>query len=131
MKQDILPTLLKDKSADYVFRVWVAGCATGEEAYSIAMVLRELMDENHDAFKVQIYSTDFADDTIAIARAGLYPPNISQDVTPDRLRRFFIKEDGGYRIKKEIREMVVFAVPNWRGKTCWTPPMPCSTTWCP
>ncbi|MGZ8222754.1 MAG: chemotaxis protein CheB [Methylobacter sp.] len=112
LKQDILPTLLKDKPADYVFRAWVAGCATGEEAYSVAMVLSELMDENHYAFKVQIYGTDLADNTIAIARAGFYPHNISQDVTPDRLRRFFIKEDGGYRVKKEIREMVVFAIQN-------------------
>ena len=112
LKQDILPALLADKPEDYVFRVWVAGCATGEEAYSIAIVLRELMDENHYEFKVQIYSTDLADDTITIARAGLYPPNIALDVTPERLRRFFIKEDGGYRVKKEIREMVVFAVQN-------------------
>ncbi|MGZ5558914.1 MAG: chemotaxis protein CheB, partial [Methylobacter sp.] len=112
LKQDILPTLLADKPETYVFRVWVAGCATGEEAYSIAMVLRELMDEKHYNFKVQIYSTDLAPDTITVARAGLYPPNIALDVTPERLRRFFITEDGGYRMKKEIREMIVFAVQN-------------------
>jgi two-component system CheB/CheR fusion protein len=112
LKQDILPALLADKPETYVFRAWVAGCATGEEAYSIAMVLRELMDEKHYNFKVQIYSTDLAADTITVARAGLYPPNIALDVTPERLRRFFIKEDGGYRVKKEIREMIVFAVQN-------------------
>ncbi|EGW21069.1 chemotaxis protein CheB [Methylobacter tundripaludum] len=112
LKQDILPAVLADKPEDYVFRVWVAGCATGEEAYSIAIVLRELMDKNQYEFKSQIYSTDLADDTITIARAGLYPPNIALDVTPERLRRFFIKEDDGYRVKKEIREMVVFAVQN-------------------
>jgi two-component system CheB/CheR fusion protein len=112
LKQDILPALLADKPETYVFRAWVAGCATGEEAYSIAMVLRELMDEKHYNFKVQIYSTDLAADTITVARAGLYPPNIALDVTPERLRRFFIKEDGGYRMKKEIREMIVFAVQN-------------------
>ncbi|TAK61040.1 chemotaxis protein CheB [Methylobacter sp.] len=112
LKQDILPTMLANKPIESVFRVWVAGCATGEEAYSFAMVLRELMDEKHYEFKVQIYSTDLAEDTIAIARAGLYPPNITIDVTPERLRRFFIKEDGGYRVKKEIREMIVFAVQN-------------------
>lgn len=110
LKRDILPTLLNDKPDDYVFRAWVAGCATGEEAYSIAIVLRELMDESRHEFKVQLYSTDLAEDAIAIARAGLYPPNICQDISPERLRRFFIKEDGGYRVKKEIREMVVFAV---------------------
>jgi len=112
LKQDILPAVLADKPEDYVFRVWVTGCATGEEAYSIAIVLRELMDKNQYEFKSQIYSTDLADDTITIARAGLYPLNIALDVTPERLRRFFIKEDGGYRVKKEIREMVVFAVQN-------------------
>ncbi len=112
LKQDILPTLLADKPDDYVFRVWVAGGATGEEAYSIAMVLRELQDESHYMFKVQIYSTDLADDTITTARAGFYPPNITLDVTPERLRRFFIKEESGYRVKKEIREMVIFAIQN-------------------
>ena len=112
LEKDILPQLCKDKPDDYLFRVWVAGCATGEEAYSIAILLRELMDETHQEFKVQIYSTDLDDDAIAIARAGFYPPNIAQDVTPERLRRFFIKEDAGYRIKKEIREMVVFAIQN-------------------
>lgn len=112
LKQDILPALLADKPDSYVFRIWVAGCATGEETYSIAMVLREVMDKSRREIKVQLYSTDLAEDTIAVARAGLYPPNISVDVTPERLRRFFIKEERGYRIKKEIREMVVFAVQN-------------------
>jgi two-component system CheB/CheR fusion protein len=112
LKHDILPKLLANKSDNYVFRVWVAGCATGEEAYSIAIVISELMDEHNYDFKVQIYSTDLADDAIAIARTGFYPPNIGMDVTPERLRRFFIKEDGGYRVKKEIREMLVFAVQN-------------------
>ncbi len=112
LKHDILPLLFKDKPEDYVFRVWVAGCATGEEAFSIAILLRELMDETHQEFKTQIYSTDLDDDAIAVARAGIYPPNIAQDVTPERLRRFFIKDDAGYRVKKEIREMVVFAIQN-------------------
>ena len=112
LKEEILPQLFADKPNDYVFRVWVAGGATGEEAYSIAMLLREFMDEQHREFKVQLYSTDLSDDAVTIARAGLYPPNISADVSPERLRRFFITEEGGYRIKKEIREMVVFAVQN-------------------
>lgn len=112
LKNDILPQLLTGKPEDYVFRVWVAGCATGEEAYSIAILLREFMDETHQEFKVQIYSTDLDDEAIAVARAGIYPPNIAQDVTPERLRRFFSKEDAGYRVKKQIREMVVFATQN-------------------
>ena len=112
LKQDILPALLADKPEDYVFRTWVAGCSTGEEAYSIAMLLREYMDENHREFKIQLYSTDLDEDAIAIARAGLYPPNIAADVTPERLRRFFVKGEAGYRVRKEIREIVVFAIQN-------------------
>ena len=112
LKQDILPLLLADKPEDYVFRVWVAGCATGEEAYSIAILLREFMDETHREFKILLYATDLDDDAIGVARAGFYPPNIAQDIHPERLRRFFVKEDAGYRIKKAIREMVVFATQN-------------------
>lgn len=110
LKQEILPLLAKNRAEGYVFRVWVAGCASGEEAYSIAIVLREFMEENHCEFRVQLYATDLDDDAIIFARAGIYPPNIAQDITADRLSRFFFKEDNGYRVKKEIREMVVFAV---------------------
>jgi two-component system CheB/CheR fusion protein len=112
LKQDVLPLLFADKPEGYVFRVWVAGCASGEEAYSIAILLREFIDETRQNCRVQIYATDLDDDAIAIARAGLYPPNIAQDVTPERLRRFFNKEETGYRLKKEIRELLVFAVQN-------------------
>jgi len=110
LKQDILPALLADKPDDYVFRVWVAGCSSGEEAYSIAMTLRELMVEAYKKFKVQIYATDLDEDAINTARSGSYPIGIEQDVTPERLRRFFSKDDHGYKIKKDLREMVVFAV---------------------
>lgn len=76
------------------------------------MLLREFMDESRQELKVQVYSTDLCEEVIAVARAGIYPPNIAQDVEPERLRRFFVKEDKGYRIKNDIREMVVFAVQN-------------------
>ncbi|MDO9241992.1 MAG: CheR family methyltransferase, partial [Methylicorpusculum sp.] len=112
LENEILPQLCADKPDNYLFRVWVAGCATGEEAFSIAILLRERMEQSRQELKVQIYSTDLDDDAIAIARAGFYPPNIAQDVTPERLRRFFIKEEAGYRVKKEIREMIVFATQN-------------------
>jgi two-component system CheB/CheR fusion protein len=112
LKQHILPQLVAGKPEGDVFRVWVVGCATGEEAYSIAMLLRELADETRQALKIQLYSTDIDEDAIATARAGLFPPNIAQDVSPERLRRFFVREDAGYRVKKEIREMVVFAIHN-------------------
>jgi two-component system CheB/CheR fusion protein len=112
LEKDILPELCKGKTDGSVFRIWVTGCSTGEEAYSIAILLRELMDNTHREFKVQFYSTDLDNDAIAIARAGLYPANIVQDITLERLRRFFTKEETGYRVKKEIREMIVFAVQN-------------------
>jgi len=112
LKRDILPQIFADKPEDYVLRAWVAGCASGEEAYSIAILLREIMDEMRREYKVLLYATDLDDDAIAVARAGLYPPNIAQDITPERLRRFFVKEDAGYRVKKNIREMVVFAIQN-------------------
>ena len=110
LKTEVLPPLLENKPENSVFRVWVAGCATGEEAYSIAMILRECLDTARHPFKVQIYSTDINEDAIAVARSGAYPPNIAIDISPERLRRFFIKEETGFRIKKEIREMVIFAV---------------------
>jgi two-component system CheB/CheR fusion protein len=112
LKKEILPSLCQSKTDNSVFRVWVAGCSTGEEAYSIAILLREFMEETHQAFQVQIYATDLDDEAIAIARIGFYPFNIAQDVSPERLRHFFFKEETGYQIKKEIREMVVFAIQN-------------------
>ena len=112
LKQEILPQLLNDKPEDYPFRAWVCGCASGEEAYSIAILLREYMDETGREIKVQLYATDLDDDAIATARTGTYPANIAQDVTPERLRRFFNRDDAGWRVKKEIREMVVFAIQN-------------------
>ena len=112
LKKDILPALFVQKPENYCFRIWVPGCATGEEAYSIAILFRELMDETKQEYKVQIYSTDIDGDLIAIARAAIYPANITIDVSPERLRRFFVKEENGFRIKKEIREMVIFATQN-------------------
>lgn len=112
LKQEVLPTLLSDKPTGEPLRIWVAGCASGEEAYSIAILLREWMADTQQEFEIQLYATDLDDKSIAVARAGIYSPNIVQDVTPERLRRFFIKENAGYRVKKEIREMVVFAVQN-------------------
>ena len=110
LKKDILPMLFSRKPEDYVFRAWVPGCSTGEEAYSIAIALREYMDSIKQDFAVKIYATDIDEDVIASARSGVYHPNITADVSAERLRRFFSKDDAGYRIKKDIREMVVFAV---------------------
>ena len=110
LSECLLSEVLADKPKDYFLRVWVPGCSTGEEVYSIAMILRERMDELKKTFKVQIFGTDIDPDGIDAARAGLYPASIVADVTPDRLKRYFVTEGGAYRIKKEIREMAVFAI---------------------
>ena len=110
LKKSVLPVLLANRSESEPLRIWVAGCATGEEAFSLAMLLRELADELRHELPTQIYSTDIDADAIAVGRAGLYPPDIVEDVSPERLRRFFVKEDKGYRVRKEIRDMVVFAL---------------------
>ena len=112
LTKNILPRLFENKPDNYVFRIWVPGCASGEEAYSLAILFREYMDEIKKDFKLQIYATDIDDDAIASARSGTYPANIAIDVSPERLRRFFGKTETGFRIKKEIREMVVFAIQN-------------------
>jgi two-component system CheB/CheR fusion protein len=112
MEKVILPNLCKNKPNDYIFRIWVPACASGEEAYSIAILLCELMDRTKQQFQVQIYSTDLDDDAIETARAAIYPASIALDVSPERLRNFFVKHKTGYRIKKEVREMIVFATKN-------------------
>ncbi|PKL59707.1 MAG: SAM-dependent methyltransferase, partial [Methanomicrobiales archaeon HGW-Methanomicrobiales-4] len=112
LKKEVLPEMIKQKGEYEPFRVWVPGCATGEEAYSLAIIIREVLDDLGKDCKVQIYSTDIADDVIAIARQGLYPPNIVVDVSAERLKKFFIREEGGFRVKKDIREMVIFAIQN-------------------
>jgi two-component system CheB/CheR fusion protein len=110
LRNTVLPAMLAALPEGHVLRVWVAGCATGEEAYSIAILLHEAMEETPHEHKLQIYATDIDEEAIATARASLYPPNIAQDVSPEQLRRFFSVEGNGYRVRKEIREMVVFAV---------------------
>jgi two-component system CheB/CheR fusion protein len=112
LRKDVLPKLVAGKGPGETMRVWVAGCATGEEAYSIAMLLREIMEENQRPFKVQIYATDLDHEAIAAARIGKFPVNISQDVPQERLHNFFVKQENGYQVRKEVREMVVFATQN-------------------
>lgn len=112
LKEKILPLILEDKPEKYAIRVWVPGCATGEEVYSIAMIIHEYMDDAGKDYRIQIFGTDIDEDAINVARAGFYPTNIAIDVDADRLKRFFIKEAEGYKIKKELRESAVFALQN-------------------
>ncbi len=112
LKEKLIPEILKNKSLDQPVRVWVPACSTGEEAYSIAIVLKEYMDEVKSNFQVQIFATDVDRDAVETGRSGVYPSNITVDVSPERLNRFFIKNSDNYSLKKEIREMVIFAPQN-------------------
>jgi two-component system CheB/CheR fusion protein len=112
LKFKILPELLMGKDELEAIRLWVPGCSSGEEVYSIAMILREIMESMGKYFEVQIFGTDLDDVAINTARKGVYPDNIIVDVGEKRLKRFFIKKEGKYHIKSEIRELAVFAVHN-------------------
>jgi len=108
-----LMEMLKDKPEGHTVRVWVAGCSSGEEAYSVAILLAECIELLKRHFSVQIFATDIDEESITVARRGIYPANILADVSEERLKRFFIKEESGaYRLKKSVREMLVFAPQN-------------------
>lgn len=107
-----VPLLFGDKSNGSRIRIWVTGCSTGEEAYSLAILLREFLTEQKLRCKIEIFASDVDPQAIEIARSGLYPAGISGDLTPARLQRFFTKEDSWYRVKKDIRDLLVFAVHN-------------------
>jgi two-component system CheB/CheR fusion protein len=114
LKNEALPKILTAYPEGGSLRAWSCGCSTGEEAYSLAMTFREALDQvkQPDNFSLQIFATDLDADAIEKARRGLYPATIEADVSPERLQRFFIKDDNKYRICKEIREMVTFAQQN-------------------
>jgi two-component system CheB/CheR fusion protein len=110
LREKILPGLLAGHPTR-LLRAWVAGCSTGEEAYTLAIVFREVVETLKPGknFKLQIFATDLDRDAIDKARQGVFPETISADLTPEQLRRYFTKEDGGYRVRAEIREMVIFS----------------------
>ena len=112
LENTVFPRILQDKPGDYTMRVWIPGCSTGEEAYSVAIALRETMDKLNRTFNVQIFGTDIDAESIDKARIGRYPETISADVSPERLERYFFKEDSLFAIKKTIREMLIFAPQN-------------------
>ncbi|MEO7338530.1 MAG: chemotaxis protein CheB, partial [Caldimonas sp.] len=105
-----IPDLFVGKTGGSEVRAWVAGCATGEEAYSIAMLLAEHARTLSDPPTLQVFATDLDQDGIRIAREAIYPPAIAADVSEERLRRFFTRDGRGFRVRGEIREMVLFAV---------------------
>ena len=114
LRTQVIPALLASRSPGHALRAWVPGCSTGEEAYTLAMVFREAVEalKPKASFFLQIFATDLDRDAIDKARHGVFPPNITTDVSAERLKRFFTKEDHGYRVRREIREMVIFAPQN-------------------
>ena len=112
LKAKIFPQLFKDRSRHDPVRAWVLGCSSGEEAYSIAMTFVEFTESTGSHVPVQVFATDLNGTAIEKARAGVYSKSITNDVSPERLRRFFVEVDGNYRIAKPIRDMCVFAKHN-------------------
>ena len=108
--QSVIPDLVRDHPLDRPLRIWVAGCSSGEETYSLAMLFREQIDASKRDVKLQIFASDVDPDAVATAREGLYPDSIEADVSSERLARFFAKEDRFYRISAELRSSVVFTV---------------------
>ncbi len=112
LEKIVIPSILASKPPNEAVRIWVPGCATGEEAYSLAILFYEHAAQMSDAPRLQIFATDIDEAAINVARRGLYPESIAKDITPLRLQRFFNKENDGYRVKLELREIVLFAVHN-------------------
>jgi two-component system CheB/CheR fusion protein len=111
LEDQVIPKLFANKSPGSAIRLWTTGCSTGEEAYSLAMLMIERMESLKQNFTVQLFATDIDPTAIATARAGLYPASIAADLSPERLARFFTAEPDGsaYRIHKSIRDLLVFS----------------------
>jgi len=110
LAEKIIPDLIGRQAPDHTLRVWIAGCSTGEETYSLVMLFREAITSAKRNIRLQVFASDVDPDAVAVAREGLYPPAIEADVSAARLARFLTKEDHGYRILPELRAAVVFTV---------------------
>jgi two-component system CheB/CheR fusion protein len=111
LQEQVIPRLFVGKVSGASIRVWVPGCSTGEEAYSLAMLLQEQMEALKQSFKLQLFATDLDRQAIERARAGVYPASIAADVSPERLTRFFSQgpDGGAYRVQKALRDILVFS----------------------
>ena len=110
LAEKIVPDLVRSHAGDQPLRIWIAGCSTGEETYSLAMLFREQIGAAKRNIKLQVFASDVDPDAVARAREGLYPSAIEADVSAERLARFFTKEDQGYRVSPELRAVVVFTL---------------------
>ena len=109
LASQVLTEIVHERPEDEPIRIWVPGCATGEEAYSVAIALMEVLGDQASSRRVQIFATDVSENAVEQARTGMYPLSITSDVSPERLRRFFTRSDGGYKINKNLRDACVFA----------------------
>ena len=112
LAEAVIPDLVRRRDSDEPIRIWVPGCSTGEETYSITMLLLEAIAASKRNVKLQVFASDVDGDAVLLARDGLYPATIAADVSPARLARFFVKEDDSYRVAPDLRGAVVFAVQN-------------------
>ena len=112
LEKKVAEGLLETKDRGESFRVWVAGCSSGEEAYGLAMLLTEILEKHKKRYLLQVFASDIDDEAIETGRQAVYPESIVADVSRERLDRFFSKDDKGYRVKKQIRERVIFADQN-------------------
>ena len=110
LEQTIIPEMVRTHLADDPLRIWTVGCSTGEETYSLVMLFHEQIAAQRSSLKLQVFASDLDADAVATAREGLYPDSIAADISEARLKRFFVKEEHGYRIVPELRAAVVFAV---------------------
>ncbi|HEY2018921.1 MAG TPA: chemotaxis protein CheB, partial [Bryobacteraceae bacterium] len=109
LKRMALPSILKDRKDGETIRVWVPGCSSGEEVYSIAIAILEALDEQESNYPIRLFGTDVSDRIIDQARAGRYSESVVSTLSPERLRRFFVNTDGGYQISRAVREMCIFS----------------------
>ena len=109
LKQKALPDILSNKEPNNSLKIWVIGCATGEEAYSIAILIHELLEETKKTMEVKIFASDIDKDALAVASKGIYPESIAGDISEERLTKYFYKEGGKYKIKEPIRNMLIIA----------------------
>jgi two-component system CheB/CheR fusion protein len=112
LKVDVFPQILANKSPGSPLRIWIPGCSTGEEVYSLAICILESLGDKASSVPIQLFGTDISELAVDKARAGIYPENIEADVSPERLRRFFIKGEAGYQVSKPIRDLCIFARQN-------------------
>ena len=112
LKTTVFPAVMKNLSREGGIRIWTPGCASGEETYSVAIALLEFLGDRASQIPIQFFGTDVSESSVVRARNGGYPENIQADVSPERLRRFFTKAEGGYRVSKVIRDLCIFAQHN-------------------